>query len=78
MEKNQVLTKSAGNPLADAWKRNPLVSTALVLVLMVVIQTGIMVANFDGSGAGELLLSLLTNWLNILRNNARWASSPWA
>ena len=70
MEKNQVLTKSAGNPLADAWKRNPLVSTALVLVLMVVIQTGIMVANFDGSGAGELLLSLLTNWLNILRNNA--------
>ena len=70
MEKNQVLTKSAGNPLADAWKRNPLISTALVLVLMVVIQTGIMVANFDGSGAGELLLSLLTNWLNILRNNA--------
>ena len=70
MEKNQVLTKSAGNPLADAWKRNPLISTALALVLMVVIQTGIMVANFDGSGAGELLLSLLTNWLNILRNNA--------
>ena len=56
----------------------PLVSTALVLVLMVVIQTGIMVANFDGSGAGELLLSLLTNWLNICATTPRWASSPWA
>ena len=70
MEKNQVLTKSTGNPLMDAWKRNPLVSTALVLVLMIIIQTGIMISNFDGGSAGELLLSLLTNWLNILRNNA--------
>ena len=65
-----MLTKPAGNGLVEAWKRNPLVSTGLVLVLMIIVQTGIMIANFDGDGVGALLLSLLTNWLNILRNNA--------
>ena len=70
MEKKQALTKPAGNGLVEAWKRNPLVSTGLVLVLMIIVQTGIMIANFDGDGVGALLLSLLTNWLNILRNNA--------
>ena len=69
MEKNQVLTKP-GNRFLEAWKRNPLVSTGLVLILMVIIQTGIMIYNFGSGSMGELLLSLLTNWLNILRNNA--------
>jgi len=41
-----------------------------VLILMIVVQTAIMIYNFGEGSVGELLLSLLTNWLNILRNNA--------
>ena len=69
MEKNQVLQKP-GNRFMEAWKRKPLISTGVVLILMVIIQTGIMIYNFGSGSIGELLLSLLTNWLNILRNNA--------
>lgn len=62
--------KSSGGGLVAAWKQNPLVSTGLVLILMIVVQTSIMIYNFGEGSVGELLLSLLTNWLNILRNNA--------
>lgn len=62
--------KSSGGGLVAAWKQNPLVSTGLVLILMIVVQTAIMIYNFGEGNVGELLLSLLTNWLNILRNNA--------
>ena len=37
---------------------------------MIGVQTAIMIYNFGEGSVGELLLSLLTNWLNILRNNA--------
>ena len=62
--------KSSGGGLVAAWKQNPLVSTGLVLILMIVVQTAIMIYNFGEGSVGELLLSLLTNWLNILRINA--------
>ena len=62
--------KSSGGGLVAAWKQNPLVSTGLVLILMIVVQPAIMIYNFGEGSVGELLLSLLTNWLNILRNNA--------
>ena len=62
--------KSSGGGLVAAWKQNPLVSTGLVLILMIVVQTAIMIYDFGEGSVGELLLSLLTNWLNILRNNA--------
>lgn len=62
--------KSSGGGLVAAWKQNPLVSTGLVLILMIVVQTAIMIYNFGEGSVGELMLSLLTNWLNILRNNA--------
>ena len=62
--------KSSGGGLVAAWKPNPLVSTGLVLILMIVVQTAIMISNFGEGSVGELMLSLLTNWLNILRNNA--------
>lgn len=62
--------KSSGGGLVAAWKQNPLVSTGLVLILMIVVQTAIMIYNFGEGSVGELLLSLLTNWLDILRNNA--------
>ena len=62
--------KSSGGGLVAAWKQTHLVSTGLVLILMIVVQTAIMIYNFGEGSVGELLLSLLTNWLNILRNNA--------
>ena len=62
--------KSSGGGLVAAWKQNPLVSTGLVLILMIVVQTAIMIYNVGEGSVGELMLSLLTNWLNILRNNA--------
>lgn len=62
--------KSSGGGLVAAWNQNPLVSTGLVLILMIVVQTAIMIYNFGEGSVGELMLSLLTNWLNILRNNA--------
>ena len=70
MGKNETLKAPASSRFLEAWKRNPLVSTGVVLALMVVIQTGVMIYNFGSGSMGELLLSLLTNWLNILRNNA--------
>ena len=69
MEKKQVL-HNPENRLLNAWKQNPLISTGLVLILMIIIQTGIMIYNFGSGTISELLLSLLSNWLNILRNNA--------
>ena len=70
MATNQLEKKSAGSRLAAAWRQNPLVSTALVLVLMIIVQTGVMIYNFGSGSFGDLMLSLFTNWLNILRNNA--------
>ena len=57
--------KSSGGGLVAAWKQNPLVSTGLVLILMIVVQTAIMIYNFGEGSVGELMLSLLTNWLII-------------
>ena len=56
--------KSSGGGLVAAWKQNPLVSTGLVLILMIVVQTAIMIYNFGEGSVGELMLSLLTNLLN--------------
>lgn len=69
MQEKQTLKLSRGG-FVEAWKRNPLVSTGLVLVLMIIIQTGVMLKDYNGAGFSELMLSLLSNWLNILRNNA--------
>ena len=70
MGTHELEKKSSGGGLVAAWKQNPLVSTGLVLILMIVVQTAIMIYNFGEGSVGELMLSLLTNWLNILRNNA--------
>ncbi len=56
------------NRIRLMWKRNKLVSTALVLLLMIIIQTVVMIVRMDSDA--NLFMSLLTNWLNILRNNA--------
>ncbi len=50
------------------WQENPLYSTALVLALMVVIQT--LALGFDYAGPGAWFAAWGKNWINILRNNA--------
>ena len=50
------------------WKNNPLFSTALVLVLMIILQTLALGFEFDTFGAWFSHWS--RNWINILRNNA--------
>ncbi|MDD5899054.1 MAG: ABC transporter permease [Clostridia bacterium] len=50
------------------WKTNPLFSTALVLVLMIILQTLALGFSFDSFGAWFSQWS--RNWINILRNNA--------
>ena len=50
------------------WKTNPLFSTAMVLVLMIILQTIALGFDFDSFGAWFSYWS--RNWINILRNNA--------
>ena len=50
------------------WHKKPLVSTACVLLLMVILQT--IALGFDFPSFGDWLSNWGKNWLNILRNNA--------
>ncbi len=54
----------------QSWQRNPLFGTAWVLLLMVLVQTAVMVANGHWQNLGDLAFLLLNNWVNLLRNNA--------
>ena len=60
--------KNRGNQLVRLWKRQPLFSTAMALLLMVVVQT--IALGFDYPSFGEWLVAWGRNWINILRNNA--------
>lgn len=50
------------------WKNNPLFSTGLVLVIMVILQT--IALGFDFGSFGEWFSYWIRNWIIILRNNA--------
>lgn len=50
------------------WKRQPLFSTAIALLLMVAVQT--VALGFDYPGFGDWLTAWGRNWINLLRNNA--------
>lgn len=50
------------------WQTNPLFSTLIALVLMIVLQT--IALGFNYPSAGAWFASWLNNWMNILRNNA--------
>ena len=50
------------------WKNNPLFSTALVLVLMIILQT--LALGFEFESFGAWFSHWSRNWINILRNNA--------
>lgn len=50
------------------WTTNPLFSTGIALLVMIVLQT--IALGFDYPSAGAWFDAWLRNWLNILRNNA--------
>ncbi len=50
------------------WTNGPLFSTAIALIIMIIVQT--LVLGFDYDSFGEWFHSWLNNWINILRNNA--------
>src|SRR5699024_581642 len=50
------------------WTNQPLFSTSMALILMIIIQT--LVLGFDYGSFGEWFHSWLNNWINIVRNNA--------
>ncbi|MFR8977313.1 MAG: hypothetical protein ACLVJB_05655 [Christensenellales bacterium] len=52
----------------DNWKRQPLFSTGIALLVMVVLQ--ILALGFDYASFGEWFGAFSRNWINILRNNA--------
>ena len=52
----------------DNWKRKPLFSTGIALMVMVVLQ--ILALGFDYASFGEWFGAFSRNWINILRNNA--------
>ena len=54
--------------MVKQWKSNPLFSTGLVLILMVILQTVALGFDFDSFGAWFNHWS--RNWINLLRNNA--------
>ncbi|NLY73247.1 MAG: ABC transporter permease [Tissierellia bacterium] len=56
------------NKLVDLWKNDPIFSTFIALMVLVVFQT--MTLGFNYPSFGSWLTAWINNWLNILRNNA--------
>ena len=52
------------------WKTNPLFSTGIALIVMVVVQTLALTFNSSYEGFGGWFMSWLNNWISILRGNA--------
>lgn len=50
------------------WSNDPLISTAIALIIMVILQT--LVLGFDYPSIGDWFQAWTNNWINILRNNA--------
>ncbi|MCJ7842423.1 ABC transporter permease [Lederbergia sp. NSJ-179] len=52
----------------NKWSNEPLFSTAVALIIMIILQT--FVLGFDYDSFGHWFQSWINNWINILRNNA--------
>ncbi len=60
--------KGLGNAIAHQWRTNPLFSTAMALLVLVILQT--IQIGFDYDSFGEWFAKFGKNWLNILLNNS--------
>lgn len=54
--------------LRDKWTKDPLFSTAIAFLIMVILQT--LVLGFEYDSFGSWFDSWVNNWINLLRNNA--------
>jgi ribose transport system permease protein len=54
--------------LRDKWSQDPLFSTAIAFLVMVILQT--LVLGFDYDSFGSWFSAWIGNWINLLRNNA--------
>lgn len=56
---------------AKVWRTNPLFSTGMVLVVMIILQTIVISTNSSGfSSPADWFSKWISNWLSILRGNA--------
>lgn len=63
---NSLSRKKGG--LKAAWNDSPLLSTGLILLMMVVLQT--LALGFNFASVGEWFTAWFSNWVTLLRNNA--------
>ena len=56
--------------LRDQWRNDPLFSTGMALLVMVIVQTIALSMNTSFSSFGEWVQSWLQNWVSLLRGNA--------
>ena len=56
--------------LRDLWRTNPLFSTGMALVVMVIVQTAVLAMNSSFGTIGEWFQNWLQNWISLLRGNA--------
>lgn len=62
--------KSVLARLGSLWRSNPLFSTGIALVVMVIVQTVALTANSSFDSFGEWFVNWLNNWISLLRGNA--------
>ena len=70
MEKTEQAKQNPFVRFARLWRTNPLFSTGMALVVMVILQTIAITVNSSFSSPADWLGKWFSNWVNILRNNA--------
>ena len=54
----------------ELWRTNPLFSTGMALVVMIIVQTMALSMNTSFGSFGEWFQNWLQNWISLLRGNA--------
>ena len=53
----------------QAWRQNPLFSTGMALIVMIIVQTLALTMNSNFTSFGDWFQNWLFNWISLLRNN---------
>ncbi len=69
-ESKQPGVRGALVKIRDMWRSNPLFSTGIALLVMVIVQTVAFSMNADFSNPGEWFQGWVGNWISLLRGNA--------
>lgn len=70
MEKTKRAKRNPFSGFLHLWRTNPLFSTGMALLVMVILQTIAISVNSTFSSPGDWIAKWVSNWLNILRGNA--------